>query len=208
MAELIAQSLVNRISQGDEQAYKTAFEMHYRHLVICAYQILKDENIAKDAVQEVFLELWKNKKRLTDEIILLPYLKRSVMNRALNVLKSRKHHMSAGEGPLISLTDKNIQPDTQAETSELRDVVFRAIDTMPDRCRAVFMACRMEGLSHAEIAEKLSISTKTIQNQMTKALKIMRNAIEVYHKPMLIAWFFSLTAWGIDMFHLLMGYDL
>jgi DNA-directed RNA polymerase specialized sigma24 family protein len=83
--------IVKRLASGNESAYKQVFDAYYRPLVISAYQILKNESLSKDAAQEVFLELWKNRARLTTKISLLPYLKRSVMNRALNIIKSRKH---------------------------------------------------------------------------------------------------------------------
>ena len=201
--------IVKRLASGDESAFKQVFDNYYRSLVISAYQILKNESLSKDAVQEVYLELWKNRARLTTKISLLPYLKRSVMNRSLNIIKSRKHHMSAGSEPLKILEDHSRQPDESYEDNEFVDHVHRAIESMPDRCRAIFMACKMQGLSHAEIASELGISKKTIENQITKALKIIRSEIVNYrqHSIILIT-LISLAVWGISVFDLLSSYDL
>lgn len=189
---------------GNERAYRQVFDAYYRELVISSYQILKDENICKDAVQEVFLELWKNRKKLHQGIILLPYLKRSVINRSLNILKSRKHHMSSGPEPLEVLKDRNRQPDEIAEENEFNSVVMRAINKMPDRCRAIYMLSRTEGLPHREIARQLDVSTKTIENQMTKALKILRKEITHYRVELLGLMLISgLDKWGIFCFGLL-----
>ncbi|MFT4567526.1 MAG: RNA polymerase sigma-70 factor (ECF subfamily) [Saprospiraceae bacterium] len=201
--------IVKRLASGNESAYKQVFDAYYRPLVISAYQILKNESLSKDAAQEVFLELWKNRARLTTKISLLPYLKRSVMNRALNIIKSRKHHISAGAEPLNILKDNNRRPDENVEDNEFVDHVHKAIESMPDRCRAIFMACKMQGLSHAEIASELGISKKTIENQITKALKIIRSEVVNYrqHTIILIP-LISLILWGISTFDLLSGYDL
>ncbi len=110
--------LIELVISGNERAYRQVFDAYYRELVISSYQILKDENICKDAVQEVFLELWKNRKKLHQGIILLPYLKRSVINRSLNILKSRKHHMSSGPEPLEVFKDRNRQPDEDYKVLE------------------------------------------------------------------------------------------
>ena len=203
MQTSIDQQLIQELKAGSRHAFKKVFDAHYRSLVITAYQILKDEQVSKDAVQEVFVELWKKRARLHNGIVLLPYLKRSVMNRAINVLKSRKHHISSGSAPLEYLKDNNRQPDESLQDEEFKSVVLRAIDQLPDRCRAIFMLCRMEGLSHKEIAQRLDISTKTIENQITKALKLIRKEIAVYqgYTTVFFLFFFS-TEWGFYLFDL------
>lgn len=209
MDSLNNENIVNRLASGDESAYRKVFDSYYRSLVISAFQILKNEVLSKDAVQEVFLELWKNRARLTPKVILFPYLKRSVINRSLNILKSRKHHISAGSESLNILEDKSRQPDEDYEDNEFEAHIHRAIDRMPDRCRAVFMACKMKGLSHAEIADELGISKKTIENQITKALKILRSEIAKYSEyTSVFLSLISLILWGILTFDLLSSYDL
>ncbi len=201
------QQLISDFRSGEQTAFRNIFDRYYRILVITSYQILKDQHISRDAVQEVFLELWKNRDKLKDESELLPYLKRSVINRSINIIKSRKHHMSSGPEPLSFITDDRRQPDQEYEEKELKEVVMTAIDRLPERCRAVFMLCRMEGYSHFEIAAKLGISTKTIENQMTKALKIIRNEIQQYQgllKTIFIT--LVLSEWGIIAFELLSCY--
>ena len=112
--------------------------------------------------------------------------------------------MSSGESPLQAFKDSTRTPLEQYEDNELKEVVLKAIDQMPDRCRAVFMLRRMEGWSHAEISKELSISTKTIENQMTKALKIIRNALHQYKTVLsLLFGIFLLYQWGIFEIHLL-----
>lgn len=202
MEERQNQLFIEGLNAGDKKVFKQIFDTYYKNLVITSYQILKDENICRDAAQEVFLDLWKNREKMHDKIFLRPYLKRSIINRSLNILKSRKHHMSSGEEPLSVLSSKTRQPDEIYQDEELKEVVFSAIDSMPERCRAIFMLCRIEGLRHAEIAKKLEISTKTIENQMTKGLKIVREAISNYHNTMAMLGIIFFLRWGI------LGFDL
>ena len=197
--------LLPALREGDHKVYKEIFDLHYKPLVIHAYQILKDTDVARDAVQEVFLELWKNRKKMHDGIIIFPYLKRAVINRSLNILKSRKHHMSAGPEPLNFLKDKGRNPEESTEDMEFKKMVMRAIQKMPDRCRAVFMLCRIEGKSHAEISSDLGISPKTIENQMTKALKLLRKELlEFKRQTMILVVIIPMLEWGNSLFELLL----
>ena len=195
--------LIDGIRNGDERVFKSAFDLHYRELVIAAYQILKDQEISKDAVQEVFVELWKKRNNLSNKIILLPYLKRAVINRSLNILKSRKHHMGAGPDPLDVLLEKQNLPDEVLQGKELSEVIEKTIGLLPDRCRAIFMLCRIQGKSHAEIAAQMDISTKTIENQMNKALKILAKAVKHYNGQPTLITILLMTEWVLDQFQLL-----
>lgn len=202
MSQNINSELIQGLKSGDRTVFKRVFDTYYKTLVIASYQILKDENISKDAAQEVFLELWKNRAKLHNKVNLSPYLKRSVMNRSLNILKSRKHHISSGDAPLAYIEANSLQPDQQYEQIEFTEVVHRAIDQMPERCRAIFMLCRMDGMTHKEIAEQLGISTKTIENQMTKGLKIIKNAISKYKSELICLLTIYFHEWGNCIFHL------
>lgn len=196
--------LVIGVAKSNPSHYKRIFDKYYKDLVIRAYQILQDEQLSKDAAQEVFFELWKNRSKLGPHIILHPYLKRSVTNRAINIHKSRRHHQSSGPEPLQLI--KNQEPDASEnlEKSELEKIIHYAIDALPERCRLIFILCRQEGMSHKEIADKLNISVKTIENQMTKAIKSLRERIAHYNVNssgyLLI---FLMTQWGITIFQLL-----
>ena len=180
LLELTDSEIVHRLHQDDERAYRVLFDRHYTALVISAFQILKDEAASKDAAQEVFLHIWNKRKSLNLEMHFGSYLTRGVVNRAINILKSRRHHTDAGPEPLTQLSSPLRRPDDELEDLEFEKLVYQAIDELPDRCRAIFMLRRMEHCTHDEIAERLDISKKTIENQMTKALKIIRKAIQQY----------------------------
>ena len=199
-------SFIQKVKSGDEVAFRLLFDLHYRNLVIVAYQVLKDEELSKDAAQEVFVALWKNKSSLPDNLALAAYLKKGAINRALNILKSRRHHMGSGSEPLIHLKEKDYGPSELLQENELKQIVNRAVDAMPERCRLVYTLCRKEGLSHKEISQQLGISTKTIENQMRKALNILRVAIHTYQGKLIGLLSINLTSeWGkvaFQLFHL------
>lgn len=98
--------------------------------------------------------------------------------------------MGSGDAPLTYTLSKDQNPLEVLEDTELKQVIYRAIDQMPDKCREVFMLCRIDQRPHKEIAALLDISTKTIENQMTKALKILKKAVEEYRSNVFFILFF------------------
>lgn len=180
------QELLARLQSSDEAAYRLLFDRYYEKLVISALQITKDSNIAKDAAQEVFLALWKNREHTQIKQSLNAYLKRGVINRSLNLLKSRKRHAGNTVPEAIVLPTPS-KADQTLELQDLQKRVHKAIDQLPERCRQVFVLCRFEELSHKEIAEQLNISTKTVENQMTKALKFLRKTVLPFVKILIMS---------------------
>ncbi len=90
----IDKAIVKQLRAIDESAFQKLFDLYYPRLVNTAFQVLKDETASKDAAQEVFVSLWRNREKLSEQMIFSSYLKRGVINRAINHLKSRRHHMS------------------------------------------------------------------------------------------------------------------
>ena len=166
---------------GDKTAYEKIFKAYYSYVYSVAYRLTRDANIAKDACQEVFLELWKNRNKLTIKRSLKSYLHRGVINRSLNIIKSRKHH-SGQELTVITEKTTNTTPQQILEHNELAQQLQKGIDSLPKRCRAVFVLSRHEGKSYKEIAGLLDISVKTVENQMIKALKALRSVVRVYRR--------------------------
>lgn len=191
-------TLVESLRSGDYLAFKAIFMKYHHDMVQRSYQITKQVELSKDVAQEVFFELWKNHKKLPDSIVLEAYLRRSTINRTLNLIKSRKHHMGSGSEPLNHLQSKSKDPAELTEATELQEYIRAAIDSLPERCRMIFMLCKEDGMSHKEVAQKLGISTKTIENQITKALKSLRSAVKKYQA-------LELMLWGIFIFQLLVS---
>jgi RNA polymerase sigma-70 factor, ECF subfamily len=169
-------NLLQQLAQGRQSAFRSIYDKYYRYLVVTAYQYLRDNDLARDTAQEVFADLWRRRQELPDLISLKAYLRRSVCNKALDILRHRKRWQTDAEIPEI-VSNLN-RADELAETLELTQAIQLAISELPEKCRAVFLLSRYEQQSHKEIATELDISSKTIENQMTKALKHLRMRLE------------------------------
>lgn len=172
------QEWLARLRTGDESALRRIFDRYYPSLMGDIYRIVPDEDTCQDLAQEVFVELWKKRSELDIHTSLGAYLRRAAVNRALNYLKTSRR---------FSFEDQDSLPDTadtserdlagQQEQDSLEKALHAAIDTLPEKCRLVFSLSRFEHLSHREISERLGISVKTIENQITKAMKMLRQAM-------------------------------
>jgi len=166
--------LIDQIKSGDKKAFRRLFDRYYKLLLAIAINILKDINVAKDAVQEVFLQIWQKRTTLKINSVVEAYLKRAVINRSLNQVKARKTFVEADS--LKEMQNKSPNADAHLEAEDLDKVIKKTLDSLPERCRLIFVLRRMEGLSLKEIASKLDISPKTVENQLTKALKVLKAA--------------------------------
>lgn len=137
-------------------------------------RMLPDAGLAEDLVQEVFLELWRKRSGIQIQISFRAYLRRAAVNKTLNYLRDQRLPISDEEHLPFQLASSTPQADETLETSELKEEIDRAISALPERCRQVFVLSRFEELSAKEIADLLDISPKTVENQMTKALKSLR----------------------------------
>lgn len=168
------------LKAGKQTALQRIFNHYYKYLVVTGYNITGDNEKAKDLVQDVFFELWKKREQLNIQSSLKSYLRRAVVNRSLNYIKTQKRFDFGDENFDTQTPDQTVSAQKYLEAQDLKSALNQAIDGLPAKCKAIFMLSRYEKLSHKEIAAKLDISTKTIENQITKALKIVRAAVEKY----------------------------
>jgi RNA polymerase sigma-70 factor (ECF subfamily) len=172
-------ALLARLRAGDPDALKVLFDRHFGMAVLAAYRLVQDEGIAKDLAQEVFFRLWKNRESLIIQTSVGAYLRRAAVNHAINHVKSRRMQFERAEEQ-IGLASGTPGVDQHLAADDLQTAVNQAIDSLPPQCRVVFSMSRFEEMPHKEIAEALGISSKTIENQITKALKILRKKLAPY----------------------------
>lgn len=165
--------LLARLRRGDRAAFDDVFRTWYARLVRVADGIVHDEAVAEEVVQDVMLELWRRREQLAADGAVHAYLLRATRNRALN---HQRHLKVAQRGAVHVATDEARPPvaSSMLEATELDAAVRRAMDDLPPRCREVFELSRVQGLRYAEIAEAMDISVKTVETQMGKALKLLR----------------------------------
>jgi len=160
----------------DEQKFENLFRTYFAALMAFSRKILGDEDDAREVVHQVFIKLWERRNEIDLSTSLKSYLFTAVNNRSLNLIRDRKKF--SGEEVPEAVTEWDVS--AELESMELEEKIRGAIGTLPERCRVIFELNRFDGLSYAEIAGRLEISVKTVENQMTKALKILREQLARY----------------------------
>lgn len=171
---------LERLRTGDNAAFDTLFRTHYPDLVGFAESILRERAAAEDVAQEVMLELWRRREQIQPETSLRAYLFRATRNRALNQIRHQRVAARVEPEIIASRPDSAPPADRAIVETELRHAVNRAMTKLPARCREVFELSRVEGLKYAEIAQVLDISVKTVEAQMGKALRVMREHLAAW----------------------------
>lgn len=168
------------LSLGDITAFEMLFRTYYQPLCNYAYTFLQDREDAEEVVQSTFLLVWEKKDVLAIRTSVRPYLYAMVRNACLNVIKHEKiKQRHAGEE--LALADRSHDSVSHTVASnELEYRIKEAMEALPEQCRMVFKLSRFEELKYSEIAAQLSISVKTVENHMGKALKIMREQLKDY----------------------------
>lgn len=183
--EVSVDQLITTLKSGDITAFEMLFRTYYQPLCNYAYTFVQDRDEAEEIVQSTFLNVWEKRDNLSIHTGVKPYLYAMVRNASLNVLKHEKikqQHVTME----MAVAERSVESVTRTVmASELENKIYSAMDKLPEQCRLVFKLSRFEELKYSEIAEQLNISIKTVENQMGKALKIMRDQLKDY-LPLLI----------------------
>lgn len=159
----------------DISGFEALFQVNYQALCASSYRIVQDKDIAEDIVQDVFYRLWEKRDRLVITSSLKAYLFQSTINQSLNYIKKYKNALKR-EDLYGSETMDDVNDVEQAMAlKEVNQRVEAAVKALPEACRMVFVLSRYDQLSYKEIASKLDISVKTVEGQMSKALKHLRS---------------------------------
>ena len=156
-----------------EDAFRTHFTGMHRY----AYTLLRNDEAAKDAVQQVFTMLWENKDRIRVTSSPRGYLFRAIYNHCLNRITRSPRTAFLEE---YEEKDLAVSADWLAECRELQTQIHQAIADLPDGCKEIFLKSRNEQKSYAEIASEGGISVKTVEAQISKALRILRTRLGAY----------------------------
>jgi RNA polymerase sigma-70 factor (family 1) len=169
--------IIGRIRRGDIRQFETLFRSSYVSLVKYAGTLIKDQDTAEEIVQDLFVRLWQDKEKLNIESSLNGYLFRSVHNRCLHHIEHRKV-VERHANEMAYESELNTEdPSGALQYKELQAKIAAILERLPERCGKIFCMNRFEGLKYSEIAEKLSVSVKTVEANMGKALKEFRKAL-------------------------------
>lgn len=168
-------------SKMDERTFERHFKSLYRQLGMYALRILGDIATAEDVVQEAFAAVWTKLSQGTEIGAFRPYIYRVVHNAAMMRLRGQSVLTvsvddldSAQADEICRMTDT--VSDEDIELSERDARLWEAVGKLPERCRQVLLMCKRDGLSYREVAEEMGITVKTVENQMNKALRTLRDS--------------------------------
>lgn len=169
--------LIDSLAKQDEAAFEQVFKVHFKNLHAYACTIIREETAAEEVVQNVFFKLWERSKGLSISGSVAAYLYRSVYNESLNYLKHRKVQSVYQQHINHTMKNENDTAGKKLSLKELEGKLATALSELPEQCRTIFQLSRFEELRYKEIADRLGISVKTVENQMGKALKILRTKL-------------------------------
>lgn len=174
------QQQLRKIRKGDIHSFEKLFFSFYPGLLRYAVSLVQKNEIAEEVVQDVFYNVWKNRDSIRISRSWKSYLYRAVYNHSMMHLRKVRREMSVENGLFPEREAKSPDPAQELEYQEVSAVVSDTIGRLPERTREIFLLNRQEGLKYREIAERLSISVKTVEANMGKALSALRSSMEKY----------------------------
>lgn len=173
-------ALIDQIRQGDNKSFELLFNLYSKNLVRYAATIVKDQDEAEDIVQQLFVGIWTKKETLDVNSSLKSYLYKSVYNSSLNKIKQQtvKDSYAVYFTYVADGTAAGAAAEMERKETDLR--IQQAIDDLPEQCGIIFRMSRFEQLKYQQIADQMGLSVKTVENQMGKALKHMRERLKDY----------------------------
>jgi len=170
----------------NEQSFEALFRNHFKGLTHFALTYVKEEETAREIVQEAFLNLWEKRNSIDLSKPVQSYLSTTVRNRCLNHLRDNKKFSR----DLLSIekagTGSSYEPSDKLVEAEIRNQIAASIAELPEKCREIFTLSRTHHLKYQEIADQLQISVKTVETQMSKALQHLRHRLTEYLTILLI----------------------
>ena len=178
------QLLILSLQKGEKTAFEMVYNDYFGVIYHLSLQYLHDEKVAEEIVQDSFMKLWEIRETLNDRFNIRNFLYTITKNNCLNYLRNQKTALKHQENLKYLEMQFNYEAleklGNYVEFEELRLKIDLAINSLPDDLRETFMLSRFEDLQYKEIAEKLSVSIKTVESRMTKSLKILRHELKDY----------------------------
>lgn len=168
---------IEQLRHGEQHGFEKLYKFYFARLSQFVYRYVHSTHIAEDLVHNVFFAIWNNRKSIQPVETLRPYLYQACRNQALKHL--RKEHEVISPFELINNMDNSHypSPDEMLEGSEFENAVIHAVSDLPERRRLIYLMHREDGLTYKEISEVLEISIKTVETQMSRTLKHLRDKL-------------------------------
>lgn len=169
--------LVRQLRQGDMHSFDLIYKHYSQRLYGFAFSILKNHEDSKEIVQDTFLKLWNTREQLKSDQPLKAYLFKISYNTSIDLIRHRLKNEKYVEYLKLHFSEDGGDVENLADYNELSDTIEKIVAEFPEQRQRIFRMSREEGLSHAEIADKLGITTKTVENHINLALKTVRKKL-------------------------------
>jgi RNA polymerase sigma-70 factor (family 1) len=174
--------LIAMLRADDRKAFELLYNRYSSKVYQVAYNLFRDKDVCEDLVQELFIDLWAKRNHL-NITSLEWYLKVAIKNRVLMYIRTQKATLDLSA---IAMLTEKYTADSKLMQSDISTILENNVERLPEKCRQIFKLSRKEYLSNKEIASRLNISIKTVENQMTIALRYLRAGLTDY-LPLIIA---------------------
>lgn len=189
----LTHELIISLKQGKEKTFRVIFIAYFESLEAFANTYVGNRDIAKDLVQDAFYNLWRKKSSLPEEINLKAYLYQATRNNCLNYLKRLKVQSKYEKRTQDKYNELRLNYDALSHLNfdtlsfnELLEMLNKAIEQLPPKCREVFELSRYDGMKNREIAQLLNISEKAIEGHISKALKYLKDHLKSHYSSGLL----------------------
>lgn len=168
--------LIEGLKKGNEAAYEYLVEQYHNRLCVYANSLVRDDLMAEDIVQNVFVQIWEKRHKLKHDFSLENYLYKSVHNKFIDQYRKGKAVMSL-ERKYIEALELAVEEKDELQEQKILGILFNAIYELPPKCQQIFLMSKKEGLTNIEISEYLNVSKKTVEGQITKAFGLLREKL-------------------------------
>lgn len=183
---VISQDIIEELTEGNQEAFRMVFKAAYPQVRAFSKGFTKNDTDADDIAQQVFIKLWTKRAILANVRNFETYLYTITKNTVLNHMASQKAFM-VDISDVRNLSTENTSPLEQIEASDLQLLIDMTVENMPPQRQAVYKLSRVEGLSNDQIAEKLGLQKKTVENHLNLALGEIRKVLKMFIL-LLLAW--------------------
>jgi RNA polymerase sigma-70 factor (ECF subfamily) len=182
---------MDKLFIDNEAVFEQLFKEYFRELHAYAFTLLKDWDVAEEIVQAMFLKIWEKEEAVQVQSSIKSYLYKSVYHSCLNYIRGQKVQLKYQATTAYSIKPQTDDTAQKLNMSELELHLKNALGKLPEKCREIFHLSRFEELKYQDIANRLHISVKTVEAQMSKALKILRKEMKEF-LPVFIIMLFNI----------------
>jgi RNA polymerase sigma-70 factor, ECF subfamily len=178
--------IFEKMVEGDQKALRFFFDKYYDKLCNFVNSYIHNPSIAEEIVQDIFIYFWENKENLNISYSVKSYLYKSTKNRSLNFIRDEKKKKMIQDKILNDSSFESTPNESYLDSDQLRQIIDASIESLPPRCREIYYLCKNEHLTHKEVAVKMGISEKTVENQMNISFQKLKAYLLPYYDKIFI----------------------